>query len=242
MSDRMLIAAMASLAVTLSFGPATPSAALPTRACVESTDRLADFALRPADPAIIEQSIRWTERGSSEAGKLMEAYDLSGECAAVVAGFVMGVGALETGESFAIRSGTLTRQENAVETMIEPDPVEGDPPVLPGGWFVMAAEVNGQPPGGRGESDYLGLWQTDEGSIVATFVRSDGRTVGRVEPLFRSSLPLTSIAYFPAPDTQAGRIGVVQQAGPGVARLIGYDWYHPDAFRTPAEPAEGAKP
>lgn len=225
MPNQTLTAALGSLALVLTLGAPAPAAALPPQACVESTDRLASLTLQPADPAVTKASIRWTDRASAGPGTLARAYDLTGDCASAVAGFVMSVGALETGESFAISSDALTRPEKPAWPLIEPDPIEGDPPSLPGGRFVMATAVNGS-------RDYLGLWQTDEGSVVATFVRRDGATVGKVEPLFRSSLPLTSIAYFPAPDTQAGLIGVVQQAGGGVTRLIDYDWYHPNAFKT----------
>lgn len=226
MANRTLSATLAGLILALVLGPAAALADVPTQACYESSDRLATLTLRPADRAAIEQSIRWTDRAPAAAHALVEAHELSGECAGVVSGFVMGVGALGGGESFAIKSNTLVRAEKPAWPLIEDDPVEGEPPILPGGWFVMAVLVNGNG-GAQGTSDYLGLWQSGDGAVVATFRRTAGRADGRIEPLFRSTLPLTSIAYFPAIDVQAGRIGLVQEVG-GARRLIGYDWQHPE--------------
>ena len=219
---------VASAAACATGLPADAAAVSP--ACAAAEDRVAALNLRDADRASIEQSIRWTNRTPAEARTLVESKALDGACATAVTGFVMGVGALESGDSFAIRSNNLTRPQKPAQPLVEPDQVDGAPPVLPGAQFVMAAYVGGRRDGDRVTSNYLGLWQRGLESVVATFSRTDGRAAGKVEPLFRSSLPLTSIAYFPSVDTETGRIGLVQQVDAGVVRLIGFDWDHTGAF------------
>lgn len=228
MSHRTLIAALGGLTLALTARASAPLADVPSYACAMAKDSFADLTLRPADPTVIQQTIHWTEHTPVAGRALVEAYEVTGEC--YIQGFVMGVGVLGTGEAFEIRSGAIVRSEASVWPLFEYADIAGERPVLPGGWFARALRVNGTGDP-RGTSDYLGLWHTENGAVVATFRRTAGRADGKVEPLFTSSLRVTDIAYFPAPDTQTGRIGLVQYAGDGVTRLITFDWYHPDAFK-----------
>ncbi len=92
------------------------------------------------------------------------------------------------------------------------------------GRFIMATNVVTSWTPGTSTGKYLGLWREGATSKVYAFSKqSNGRfTVPKL--IFKSSLPLRSIAYFPFSHSGSGRIHLVQELGKGRVRLFSLDW------------------
>lgn len=94
------------------------------------------------------------------------------------------------------------------------------------GEFVMASLVETRLVGTTKTRTFVGVWKGATRSTVGTFSQSpDGSYTQPVE-LLTSDLPLRSISYFPAIDTPAGTVGLLQE-GTNELRLISALWGHP---------------
>lgn len=102
-------------------------------------------------------------------------------------------------------------------------PRVGDSPLLD------SDRVNARAPGVAG-GDFVGLWRVSDGWTVQSFSQRADRTFTAPATIMTSALPLRSVRYFPAPDTQSGRLSVVQEQPEGAVRVLSYDWYHPGVF------------
>ena len=70
----------------------------------------------------------------------------------------------------------------------------------------------------------VGVWQAGETWLVAAFIRQQQGYSAPVE-LLRSRQPIRSVSYFPSPDTNTGRLGLVVDSGKAIA-LVSLDWDH----------------
>lgn len=70
----------------------------------------------------------------------------------------------------------------------------------------------------------VGVWQAGETWLVAAFIRQQQGYSAPVE-LLRSRQPVRSVSYFPSPDTNTGRLGLVVDTGKAIA-LVSLDWDH----------------
>lgn len=70
----------------------------------------------------------------------------------------------------------------------------------------------------------VGVWQAGETWLVAAFIRQPQGFSVPVK-LLRSRRPIRSVSYFPSPDTNTGRLGLVAETGRGIA-LASLDWDH----------------
>lgn len=70
----------------------------------------------------------------------------------------------------------------------------------------------------------VGVWQAGDTWLVAAFIRQQQGYSVPVE-LLRSRQPIRSVSYFPSPDTNTGRLGLVVDGGKTIA-LVSLDWNH----------------
>lgn len=105
-----------------------------------------------------------------------------------------------------------------------------DHPEISHARFIMASNVDSS--GNLGDKAILsvGVWQSGVSWLVAAFIRRSG---GYSEPieLLRSRQPIRSVSYFPSPDTNTGRLGLVADSGKAIA-LVSLDWDHIALSRT----------
>lgn len=155
---------------------------------------------------------------------------MHGACARLADAYLMGTVLFKNGLSVTT-SGYTARISNGqngerilrAHRVIKP----GQPhPAYPGHAFVMATNLGFPDTKGR---SFVGIWRGPKGDIIASFARQ-GNAFSTPQPLLRSPLPISSVTYFPAPDTPAGTLGLVQQDGRGVT-LYHLNWYHADIPR-----------
>lgn len=99
-----------------------------------------------------------------------------------------------------------------------------DHPEISQARFIMAANVDFSSKPDDAPLLRVGVWQTGGTWLVAAFIRQAGGFSVPVE-LLRSSQPIRSVSYFPSPDTNTGRLGLVAETGQGIA-LVSLDWDH----------------
>lgn len=198
-------------------------------ACAPSGRRLADFKATAGDAAAAKATVTWSERIAVDPPRLVETEDLEGACAAFVVGYKMGQAVLRTGEGFEIRDHKITPNDRAeaarpsvVFARLAPD--------LGGAQLIAVDRVGYRRDGARLIADYVGLWQDPHGWMVASFFKAEGEDAGDARIVLQSKEPLLGLSYFPAPDTPAGRLTVIQQLSDDKVRVIGFDWFHPDWF------------
>ena len=90
--------------------------------------------------------------------------------------------------------------------------------------FIMAANVDFSSKLDDAPLIRVGVWQTGETWLVAVFIRQQQGYSVPVE-LLRSRQPIRSVSYFPSPDTNTGRLGLVVDSGKTIA-LVSLDWDH----------------
>lgn len=90
--------------------------------------------------------------------------------------------------------------------------------------FIMAANVDFSSKLDDAPLLRVGVWQTGETWLVAAFIRQQQGYSVPVE-LLRSRQPIRSVSYFPSPDTNTGRLGLVVDSGKTIA-LVSLDWDH----------------
>lgn len=103
-------------------------------------------------------------------------------------------------------------------------PAASDHPQISQARFIMAANVDFSSKPDDKPVLRVGVWQAGETWFVAAFVRQAEGFSAPVE-LLRSRQPIRSVSYFPSPDTNTGRLGLVADTGHGVA-LVSLDWDH----------------
>lgn len=89
-------------------------------------------------------------------------------------------------------------------------------PQLAGAEFIMAVNAD--------RALNVGIWKTAEGYLLAAYFQRDDGFSAPVE-LLRSRQPLKSVTYFPAPDANAGKLGLLVSTDGGNA-VIDLDWDH----------------
>ena len=99
-----------------------------------------------------------------------------------------------------------------------------DHPEISQAHFIMAANVGFSSKPGDTPLLGVGVWQAGETWLVAAFIRQQQGYSAPVE-LLRSRKPIRSVSYFPSPDTNTGRLGLVVDSGKTIA-LVSLDWDH----------------
>jgi hypothetical protein len=108
-------------------------------------------------------------------------------------------------------------------------PLSADHPPMEGARFIMASNVAVAMVGNDRRSLDVGLWQRGDAYVVAAFARQAGGFGAPIE-LLRSARPIRSVTFFPSPDAPSGRLGLVVDAGQGIA-LVDVDWHHRNLSR-----------
>ena len=85
------------------------------------------------------------------------------------------------------------------------------------------------------------MWQAGETWLVAAFIRQQGGRNSAPVELLRSRKPIRSVSYFPSPDTNTGRLGLVVDDGKTIA-LVSLDWDHDADDPGHAGPQNNARP
>jgi hypothetical protein len=218
--------------LALLLAAAAPVQASPPKsaACATPASRLAGLGVTADDPAAADRSLHWVATVPADSHSLVETRLVSGLCASLVWANQMSLVGLSSGETFSLDQAGRIVPPLGDASLLAPATIAGPAPILAGARFVSATEVDAKRIGDDLRLDYLGLWHDGEGSIVASFSRLGDRPAGPVRPIFRSDLPLSSLLYFPAPDTPSGRVALTQHLNDGSVRLIGLSWYHPKWF------------
>lgn len=99
-----------------------------------------------------------------------------------------------------------------------------DHPQISQARFIMAANVDFSSKLDDAPLLRVGVWQAGETWLVAAFIRQQQGYSAPVE-LLRSRQPIRSVSYFPSPDTNTGRLGLVVDSGKTIA-LVSLDWNH----------------
>lgn len=87
--------------------------------------------------------------------------------------------------------------------------------------FIASDTVDG----GYGKPSLdIGVWKTADGYLVAAFLQ-EGSGYAAPIPVLRTKEPIASVTYFPAPDSNSGRLALVQHTASGVV-MVSLDWNH----------------
>ncbi|WP_338759124.1 hypothetical protein [Massilia sp. METH4] len=214
MAGAMLLAAScAAMATPVPPACADPSARAAGLVMVPGERSLPELAVPPAAPdgdGILLSDMAW----------------LQGPCADGVHASRMGVIFFDDGAAFAAgQDGRFTHMPRlAGLTNFGGGPLSGEHPPMEQARFIMASNVMTTTIANEKRSLDVGLWQAADGYVVAAFTRRGGRFGAPVE-LLRSTRPIRSVTYFPAPDANSGRLGLVMADEAGTA-LVGLDWTH----------------
>lgn len=148
---------------------------------------------------------------------------LTGSCAQAVQGFrvnqiafgddaVFDIG--QEGQlTYSTRAHGLRRDQGVLLAATHPE--------IPGARFIIADHVDGS--AGR-QALEVGIWQTGTDYLVAAYIRRDAGFSMPVE-LVRAAHAIRSVTYFPAPDTNAGRLGLLEEMDSGLA-VVCVNWDH----------------
>lgn len=99
-----------------------------------------------------------------------------------------------------------------------------DHPEISQARFSMAANVGFSSKADDTPLLRVGVWQAGETWLVAAFIRQQQGYSAPIT-LLRSRQPIRSVSYFPSPDTNTGRLGLVVDSGKTIA-LVSLDWNH----------------
>jgi hypothetical protein len=148
---------------------------------------------------------------------------LTGPCAQAVQGFRVSQIAFSDDAVFDIgQEGQLTYSTRAHGLRRDQGVLlSATHPEIPGARFIMADHVDGS--AGR-QALEVGVWQSGTDYLVAAYIRRDAGLSVPVE-LVRAAHPIRSVTYFPAPDTNAGRLGLLQETDTGMA-IVSVNWNH----------------
>ncbi len=153
---------------------------------------------------------------------------LTGVCARSVKASIMGHILSDDGAVYAIKGRTLVPVTDRGGLFKRPSVATAELPLVQNARFVNLASVGYHRTAGGLAKRYVGLWEGGGNWLITDFSVPDGGGKSiRTRTLLSSSLPLRSVAYFPAPDTPSGSLFLVQEASPSEIRLIRLEWDHP---------------
>lgn len=180
----------------------------------ETGENLSDFSISIA-------------RDQMENIRYAGAVRLNGTCAAEVYAFRMSHILLKDGSIFNRQSNNQIIYMPAPSGMatlgIDTD-VSDQHPALAQAQFIMSSDVDVRSVHGKKRTLAVGFWKASDTYLIAAFIREAGADSMPVE-LVRSGLTIHSVTFFPSPDSNSGRLGLVQSTGSDVA-LISLDWNH----------------
>jgi hypothetical protein len=143
------------------------------------------------------------------------------------------MGTFSDGRSFAVNESGQVVPRGDVPSVLRT--ISFEPSQLPDmdGVFVNAARVSSwRTPAGL-HRGYLGVWRTRRRCTVAAFSVDPAGNAAAARAVLSSREPILGVAYFPAPDTNSGRVGIVQKTSARAVRLLGFNWSH-DGWFIPA--------
>lgn len=151
-------------------------------------------------------------------------------CASFIGKSVMGAIQLTDGRSFQEHrngGGYVVRDADIFEDEYDRrTATERSLPKAGGTALLSSARVNTR----RVGADFVGVWHVGGKWLVQSFSQLEDRSFTEPRTVLTSSLPVRSVMYFPAPDTQSGRLEVVQEQPNGRARTLAFEWWHGSAF------------
>lgn len=202
--------------------PGAPDCALPSV-------RAAQLSIAPAGDAPVDLSIVATEDGNRVS--IADVAWLRGGCADGVRAVRMGALFFPDGSVFFAGPDGRFAQWSGQSGLanFNGEPLSAEHPPMGQARFIMASNVAVAMVGNDRRSLDVGLWQTGDSHVVAAFTRQAGRFGAPIE-LLRSARPIRSVTFFPSPDAPSGRLGLVVDAGPGIA-LVNVDWHHRNLSR-----------
>lgn len=211
---------MAALAMSAGVIPGHAPAA-----CPAAPDRTAGMRLAPDGRTLADLGLA-VDGGQHGQLRLAGVGTLHGPCADEVEAFKMGLIAFKDGAVFAsgVDGGFSPRPGATLLPQAGPAPLSVERNALAQAQFIMATEVDAaDTPAGK-RALHVGLWRLRDAHVVAAYIRDERGVSAHVE-LLRSAQPIRSVTYFPAPDTNAGTLGLVQRAPDGVV-LLSMSWDH----------------
>lgn len=212
---------LALIAALTSSGPSPGRAA----------DQAAPLRAAPTDPERAFRTVRFARSVRPEAIQQKSAFDLQGPGATSITMYQPGLIALESGESFTIDpQGEIQPLDRVYRSRVPKAVLQAAAPAFPGGRLISVARVDHRGSGDSPAGDYLGVWRRRQESVVASFEITLNGEVRRPRTLLTTRAPLHAIGYFPALDTPAGGIGLVQRTEGGSVRLLAFGWEHRDWF------------
>jgi hypothetical protein len=143
---------------------------------------------------------------------------LSGPCAPAVEDMMIELVRLVDGRVFRITPAGLVPAPEAREAFEAKLLDRRRIPQVPNMRFVDADDYI------ESEGRYVGVWTDSSTWLVGSFRVSPAST--QVRPLFRSTVPLKSVSFFPSIDTPSGQLWLVQEGKPGDVRVITVGWTH----------------
>lgn len=216
------ITATVTIFLTSSFASAETPATRSATPCTEASDRAKGLKLQPGQKSWADLSITIAENQRSNLSvRTLEL--LEGPCAQHVHAFMMSQIAFDDGAVFSAkldRDFVYLPNRNGLSSAWAGPPRPAHPEIDKS-TFVMATKVDGA---FSKRSLNVGVWQTDDGYLVAAFIHEEGVFSELVE-LMRSKYPIRSVSFFPSPDSNSGTLGVTGEIGGNVA-LINMDWNH----------------
>jgi len=183
----------------------------------------AALALADLPVARVATDIDW--RGDAAMGEhdITRVQAVTGPCTRHIAGFMVDAIYLDDGTTFRIDADKAEPSSQYAwqgphlgGNAAHPEPEEG---------WVMGSRMGYLRTASGLLEIYVGLWRGVGGSEVDVFVRDSQGAHGQRMPLFRSRRALTSLRYFPAPDTPAGQLSFVLADG-NMRWLVRMDWLH----------------
>ena len=150
---------------------------------------------------------------------------LTGSCAAFVRGANSGVVGLASGHFYRVIPNVSPVPEDGI-IFRKPDLEASQIPAISDAQFLDADRVESRRSGNKLARRYVGLWKQGDSWLIGEFTVPElGGKAGPVRLLLRSTLPIRSITFFPAPDTPAGNLTLVQEGRESI-RVIDFLWKH----------------
>lgn len=223
--NRAVAAAFALLAAVASLATMAPSAAAPAQGgCPGTAAGAGDLRYVTVEKSLADLSLAIATDRQADV-TLQDVTLLEGRCAAGVQAFQMSLLLFNDGAVFGAWSpDRVERMPALTAASLRINPATGAHPAMAGSEFIMASTVHAVQ-GDQGQRTLdVGLWRSGNAYIVAAYLGRDGRFGTPVE-LVRSTQPIRGVTYFPAPDANAGKVGLVVSGNRGTL-LIGLGWHH----------------
>lgn len=151
---------------------------------------------------------------------------LSGRCTPFVQAAKMGLIGFSNGDVYQIKPDGIVPWQPLGPLFERPKLNESQIPSFPNAQFLQAVDIGYVGTKMGLAKRYVGLWKQAGNWLIADFKVLEGGSIIQVQPLMRSSLPLRSVSFFPAPDAPAGSLFLVQEEPSGNVRLIRLGWRH----------------